>query len=438
MAGCFHCIWNAITNFIKGAMILGPKFPDALVHRIFFVMQVYLTNGWKLSFTHAAAIMNFWEGMSLVLPLFLQFLADTFLGNLLVALVSTISSIVGIGMVALSVPGILDHYDGRCPRAGVQSCVNHKQEALFFTGMVLIAIGRAGISFSLDALHDEQNAVSNCWQKFTTKYLDFAVWRYKLAIYLVGSLLIFIFIRKWRLLFGIPAVYSACMGISFLCGSCCCFYTHPKPKGSPLSSACRVLYAAATSKNISQPRFFHRFPRCFNRVLASEGESPDNVRTFEQQRVETARFIVQMVPISMTFLVCGMVSSIGNTYFVEQANHMNRRVGSWNVPLLALQLPVLLFKLFHDMWLGLIFKYGKKRLPIDLAVTGIALAMLYSVLCCITAAGMEMKRLKVIRRYGLVDKPDDEVIPMHAAWLLLQFFLLAGLDSFLRTSILEF
>lgn len=51
---------------------------------------------------------------------------------------------------------------------------------------------------------------------------------------------------------------------------------------------------------------------------------------------------------------------------------------------------------------------------------------------------MEMKRLKVIRRYGLVDKPDDEVIPMHAAWLLLQFFLLAGLDSFLRKSILEF
>ncbi|XP_042058590.1 protein NRT1/ PTR FAMILY 5.5-like [Salvia splendens] len=438
MSGCIH----TITNFIKSVMILWPKFPDALVHRIFFVMQAYLTNGWRLSFTHAGAIMNFWEGMSLILPIFLQFMADTFLGNLVVASVSTLFSFTGIGMVALSVPRILDNHGGRCPSLEAESCVNHTQVALFFTGMVLIAIGRAGISFSLDALHDEQNADSNCCKTCFTTCLNCAVRTDKYCIHLVGSLLIFICIRKWKLLFGIPAVYSAYMGISFLCGTCC--YIRSKPKGSPIATACRVIYAAATSNNKSQQRpdgrkpsfAIGRFPRCLNRVLATEGESADNVRRFEQQRVETAGFIVRMVPISMTFLVCGMVSSIGNTYFVEQANHMNRKVGSWNVPLLALQLPVIFFKFFHDMWLSLFFKCSKNKL--SFAITGIASAMFYSVVCCITAAGMEMKRLKVIRKYGLLDKPDDEVIPMHAAWLLLQFFLLAGLDSFLRTSILEF
>lgn len=129
-----------------------------------------------------------------------------------------------------------------------------------------------------------------------------------------------------------------------------------------------------------------------NRVLAQEGESPNNVRRFEEQKVETAGFIVRMVLISMTFLVCGMVSSIGNTYFVEQANHMNRKVGSWNVPLLALQLPVIFFKFFHDKWLDLFFECGKNRLSI--AIVGIKSAMFYSVLCCITAAGSSRPKKK--------------------------------------------
>lgn len=73
-------------------MIVGLVFPGELVHRVFFVMQAYLTNGWRLSFTHAAGIMNFWEGMTLVLPTLLQFLADLMLGNFTVALISSIFS----------------------------------------------------------------------------------------------------------------------------------------------------------------------------------------------------------------------------------------------------------------------------------------------------------------------------------------------------------
>lgn len=123
---------------------------------------------------------------------------------------------------------------------------------------------------------------------------------------------------------------------------------------------------------------------------------------------------------------------------------MNRRLGKWNAPLLALQLPIILFKHVHDFYLWLFFKKKTKdwirnKLKIDLPIAGIGAAMLYSICCCVTAATMEMKRLKVVRSHGLVDKTDyEQVVPMHAAWLLLQFFFLAGLDSFLRKSIEEF
>lgn len=43
------------------------------------------------------------------------------------------------------------------------------------------------------------------------------------------------------------------------------------------------------------------------------------------------------------------------------------------------------------------------------------MAMTYPVLCCITAARMEMKRLRVVERHQLVDKPDDVQVPSGGA-----------------------
>ncbi|KAH6769239.1 hypothetical protein C2S51_014575 [Perilla frutescens var. frutescens] len=411
-------------------MIVAPKFPDELVHSIFFVMQAYLTNGWRLSFTHAAGIMNFWEGMSLVLASFFQFLADTLLGNFIVAVISTISSSVGIGMVALSVPHILDHSGGRCRKPGAESCLNDTQIGVFYTGMVLTALGRAGISFSLDALHDEQSTPhsSNCLREAINKCTEWAVWADKFFLRLIGSLLVMIWIKKWKLLFGIPAIYSGYMTLWFLCGIC--LYKSLSPQGSPINRVCRVL--RHSSKKKSQPSIQN----------GEEIAEHQNRTSFSKEEDETTRFVVKMIPISITFILSGIVSSIGNTYFVEQANHMNRRVGSWKVPLLALQLPVILFKMNQDLYLYCFFKIDKdwlfKHFKMDLPIAGIGSAMLYSVLCCITAARMETKRLEVVRRYDMLHKPDDEEVPMHAAWLLFQFFLLAGLDSFLRKSVEEF
>lgn len=135
-----------------------------------------------------------------------------------------------------------------------------------------------------------------------------------------------------------------------------------------------------------------------------------------------------------TFIVCGIVSSFGNTYFIEQANHMNRRVGKWKVPLQVLLLLSQWAKsfVFSSYARRLIKSHRKYGAPI-----GIGVAMIFSILCCITAAKMELRRLKVIEKHGLLDKPDNK-IPMSVFWLLFQFFLLAGLDTFFETSVAKF
>ncbi|KAL8526717.1 hypothetical protein ACS0TY_015787 [Phlomoides rotata] len=60
-----------------------------------------------------------------------------------------------------------------------------------------------------------------------------------------------------------------------------------------------------------------------------------------------------------------------------------------------------------------------------------------SVLCCVTAAVIEVERLKVVKHHGLLNKPD-EAVPMATYWLFFPFFLLAGLDSFIRKGVVAF
>jgi len=60
--------------------------------------------------------------------------------------------------------------------------------------------------------------------------------------------------------------------------------------------------------------------------------------------------------------------------------------------------------------------------------------MVFSILCCITAAKVETRRLDTVKSHGLVDKPDER-IPMSIFWLLPQFILLGAMDGIHNTSI---
>ncbi|EPS67386.1 hypothetical protein M569_07389 [Genlisea aurea] len=68
---------------------------------------------------------------------------------------------------------------------------------------------------------------------------------------------------------------------------------------------------------------------------------------------------------------------------------------------------------------------------------GIAVSMIFAVSCCVTAAAVESRRLGVVKKYGLVDKPDATV-PMSMFWLLPQFVLLGGFSGMFSTGTVYF
>lgn len=67
----------------------------------------------------------------------------------------------------------------------------------------------------------------------------------------------------------------------------------------------------------------------------------------------------------------------------------------------------------------------------------IGIGMLTSVLCCAVASQVESKRLKALKKKGLLDNPEAAA-PMSASWLLLQFIFLGAMEGLAGEGILAF
>lgn len=64
---------------------------DLLAWFAMWVMVTYLTNVWKISFIHAAGIVNISEGTAAILSVIFAFFVDAFMGNYSMLLLSSVA-----------------------------------------------------------------------------------------------------------------------------------------------------------------------------------------------------------------------------------------------------------------------------------------------------------------------------------------------------------
>ncbi|CAL5422721.1 unnamed protein product [Camellia sinensis] len=419
---------------------------DILAGYVMWVMMTYLTNVWKINLMHAAGIINIWGGIASIMLLGFAFLVDMFI------LFSSITYCIGLGFLSMSTPPVLSKSTDTCS-AYKPECIGHTQKALFYTALSLLAVGISGHTVSLPPFFTAQTTASN--DRDTGRKL---LWQ---IVGIFGIILVPIiggialpYIKQWSVRFGIPAICSLVATLLFLSGSCS--YKYDKPQGSPLSTVFRVFVASVCKK--CQP-----LPSDGNELYEKDGTDAksmphtDSLRGTkflmnclheEQEKtrwrlsrvteVEETKIGIRIIPMWLTFIACGIITSIGNTFFLEQANHMNRKLGRLNLPL-----PILL--MFYDFpksqFAKLYFTLTKNRSKAGLKhyapPIGIAASMTFAILTCITAASVETRRLSVIRKHGLLDKPDEK-IPMSMFWLLPQFLLLGALDGVAENGIMSF
>ncbi|PON92630.1 Proton-dependent oligopeptide transporter family [Trema orientale] len=407
----------------------------------------YLTDVWKLNYTHAAAIVNVFWGSTAIMPFTMQYIVDTFMGNHWMVLLSNFAYTLGLGFLTMSTPPVLSGVAGNCNKYKPE-CTGIEQRILFYTALTLLAIGLSGHLTSLEKLIEEHKRLSpnNGSKNF---YLGLSA---LILVPLIGAIVI-PFIKPWSIRFGITATCSVSATIIFLTGFNSNCDEAPR---SPLTTVFRVIVAAASKS-------FHKCPKDASHLYEVPDQNGHSYKIPHTPRlrfldkaaillpnhspqktswtlcsvtqVEETKSVVCMIPLCTTFFLLGVVSSIGNSYFLEQANRMNRKVGRLSVPLTVL----IFFRdqakaQFASCYRRMANNNGFSLSNTYTALVGIAVSMLFAVHCCITAAKVENRRLDVVTRHGLLYKPNDK-IPMSMFWLLPQFLLLGGLDGISRNSI---
>ncbi|KAL2484773.1 Protein NRT1/PTR FAMILY 5.5 [Abeliophyllum distichum] len=403
------------------------------------MMNTYLTNVWKLSLTNAAGIVNIWEGSSLILPIALAYLSDTLMSIYPVHLMSTIVYAIGLGLLAMSTPSVLSKFTGTCSD-NQPECIGRTQRNMFFTSLALMAVGISGTKLLKTELQLKKIKIHP--KLPDSDYLS-------IIVPIIGALGGTIFsgvIKPWSLRFGIPAIICIA-ATSFLVAS---FIAHsgsqPEERnreGNLLTNMARVLVASAFKisqklpddpaqlyENIDQSNV-HSLSRTLGLrwldkaaiILPNESQEENNWKLCTVTQVEETKLVIRTIPMFIFFTFCGLVKSIGNTYFLEQANNMNPKF-------LNHKLPILFLPMLHELmklWWG----PTCKQLPASIRVIN---SIFYSVVCCTIAASVERRRLHEIIRHDLLDKPEER-IPMSVLWLVPQFFFLAILDSHFEKSV---
>ncbi|KAL7095403.1 hypothetical protein ACP275_10G021700 [Erythranthe tilingii] len=433
---------------------------EILVVYAIWLLMAYLTNVWKLEITHASTIVTILWALLNLLPLLHLFIADFIVSDYWMVFIFSISTSAGMGFLAMSTPPVLARITGKCSEYSPE-CVGRGQKVLLYTSLPLIAFGVAGpaICYARVIVERRNSGVNNVdsWKKFWR----FVNSRSPANIVALIAVLGLPYINPWSLQFGIPAICTLVATLLFST-TLSSYNRKLKPNGSPLTILIQVLVAAVSKLFYRIPKDpkelfeiqnsqLHSVPhttslRCLDKAAVIiptkpiEEQEKNKWRLCRVTEVEETKAIVRMIPVSMTLIFCGVVNAIGFTYFMAQLDQTNPKVGRLKVPALVL---VWFYRETGQKCADLsaklsdyldVSKSASRKLTSSL---GIVVSMILAILCCITAAKVESRRLGVVREHGLVDKPD-ETVPMTMFWLLPQFLLLGAFDGLFGTGVVHF
>uniref|UniRef100_A0ACD5VQQ1 Uncharacterized protein n=1 Tax=Avena sativa TaxID=4498 RepID=A0ACD5VQQ1_AVESA len=323
-------------------------------------MILYLTKRYYMTAADGAMLLYLWSAISNFLPISGAVLSDLYLGRFRVIALGSVVSL--SGMCVLLVTAILPVYK-KTPEcaANPQDCTRLAcQLPLFFTSLLLMSVGAGGIrpctlAFGADQLDKRDNSANNVRTLQT-----FFNWYYTvLGLSVVFAALVIVYIQEakgWVIGFSVPVVLMLTALTLFLLGSP--FYLEADPDRSVLVSIVQVLVASYKNRGETLPpetttdaSCFHNKPGSKPRVPASnlsymnracvlrnpskelnaDGSACDPWRLCTVQQVEDAKAVVRVLPIWSTGIIPGVIVS-QHSFPVLQANTMERRMGSVNVP----------------------------------------------------------------------------------------------------------
>ncbi|XP_051130149.1 protein NRT1/ PTR FAMILY 5.6-like [Andrographis paniculata] len=452
---------RASTGAWKAAFfIIGIEFSERLSYfGIATSLIIYLTKVLQEDLKTAAKSVNYWSGVTTLMPLLGGFLADAYLGRFAAVLASSIVYLLGLTLLTLSrtVPELKP-----CSNESPAACAEPRRihEIFFFLAIYLISVGTGGHKPALESFGADQFDDDHAEER-KQKMSFFNWWNFGLCCGLLIGVTAIVYVQDHVSWAAADVILSAVMAVSiavFWIGRP--VYRFRKPAGSPLTPLVQVLVAAIANRNIpapASPELLYEVPesdRSPGRHLVHTDrlrflDKAAIVRDVEEKnktdinpwrlatvtKVEEMKLIVNMIPIWLTTIPFGICIAQASTFFIKQAATLRRNVAGTEfvIP------PATIYALAA---IGMIFSvlvYDKILVPFLRRITGnergitilkrIGIGMSFSVVTMIVAAVVEKKRLDSVR---------SPAPAMSVFWLAPQFLIIGIGDGFALVGLQEY
>ncbi|KAF5812223.1 putative ABC-type nitrate transporter [Helianthus annuus] len=441
-------------GWLAAGLILGTELSERIcVMGISMNLVTYLVGELNLSSSKSANTVTNFMGALNILALFGGFLADAKLGRYLT--IAIFASICAVGVTLLTLATTLSSMKPpHCNNRIKQHCIeaSGSQLAMLYLALYTIALGGGGIKSNVSGFGSDQFDISNPKEEKAMVYF-FNRFYFCISLGSLFAVTVLVYIqdnvgRGWG--YGISAGTMIIAVIVLICGTA--KYRFKKPQGSPLTVIWRVVFLAIKNRNHpypANPCFLNEYGnskvphttkfRSLDKaaILIDYANSDQNrnnpwlVSTVTQ--VEEVKMVISLIPIWSTCILFWTVYSQMNTFTIEQATIMNRKVANFSIPAgsfsVFLFISILLFTSLNE---SVIVRLARKIThdPKGLrSLQRVGIGLVLSVIGMVASAIVEKKRRET---------HQNEMKKLSAFWLVPQFFLVGAGEAFAYVGQLEF
>ncbi|KAM1798771.1 protein NRT1/ PTR FAMILY 5.6-like [Malus sylvestris] len=450
---------RASTGVWKASLfIVAIEFSERLSYfGIATSLILYLTRVLHDDLKTAAKSVNYWSGVTTLIPLFGGFIADAYLGRFKTVLFSSIIYLMGLILLCMSwfLPSLRPCHTKTCQEP------RKIHEVVFFLAIYLVSIGTGGHkpaleSFGADQFDDDHS------EERKQKMSFFNWWNFGLCCGLLLGVTVVVYVQD-HVSWGVAdIVLTAVMAVSlaiFIIGRR--NYRYRKPTGSPLTPMLQVLVAAIAKRNLphpSDPAQLYEISKsekvngrllCHTEklkfldkaaIVSAQNltEKPSPWRLATVTKVEEMKLVLNLIPIWLATLPFGVCVAQTSTFFIKQSATMNREVANgFEVP------PASIYAIAAIGMIVSVTLYEKLLVPILRRTTRnerginilqrIGIGMIFSIATMIAAALVEKKRLGFVK-----SDPIKGSYSMSVLWLAPQFLIIGFGDGFTLVGLQEY
>uniref|UniRef100_A0A7N0VGD2 Nitrate transporter n=1 Tax=Kalanchoe fedtschenkoi TaxID=63787 RepID=A0A7N0VGD2_KALFE len=436
-------------------------------------LLVYLTTVFNVKSITATTVINVFNGTTNFSTLIGAFLCDTYFGRCKTLGFSTVSSFLGLLVIALTAV-IKKLHPRHCGNEAV-TCEGAKpwQKAVLYVGFGLLIMGAAGIRpCNLAFGADQFNPKTESGKRGINSFFNWYFFTFTFAQ--MVSLTAVVYVQtdvSWGIGLLIPVGLMFFSGVLFFSGTK--MYVKVKASGSPMTSVAQVLVVAFKKRKLSPPDrpwlslFNYLPPKSINSKLPytnqfrfldraavvspgdeirPDGSSANPWKLCSMQQVEEVKCLARVIPIWASAIIYHIPSVQMHTFTVIQALQSDRRLGRT-----GFKIPAASYVVFQmlglTLWLPIydrlivppLRKLTKKEGGITI-LQRMGIGLVLAVLTMLVSGFVEEKR-----RHIALTKPAIGTSPrrgavssMSAFWLVPQLATAGLAEAFMAVGQVEF